>query len=494
MRWRKMEDYVVLTASHWVYLLVIIMILVFIVFRREVVVPSLVGIFILGLLAAQGQGVVDSFINGLQTIFASLLNAGVELFDIMLIITLMVAMLKSLQAQGADVLMVAPVKKLMVNPTAAFFVLGIMTYIAATFFWPTPTTALVGVVLIPVAIRMGLPAMGAAVSISLFGHGMALSGDLVIQGATKLTASSANVAMGEILSYTALFSFIVGGAAIAIAFYTIRRDMKRGILQAPKPSDSANFSSSESNSEKEADSSSKDSPQQGKYAKLFAILVPVVLLMVVSILMFRAIFDRENVISGGDATGFMGGTALVLLVLATFGHEGSNGFEKIIDHLREGFYFAIKIFAPVIPIAGFFFLGNPESAESILGEGTPGFLFDWGQMIATSLGDSPIITSFGIALVGILGGLDGSGFSGLPLTGALSAAIGAAPGLNVAILASLGQIAGIFVGGGTLAAWAFGVAADSGVSGVKPVDLVRRNFIPVMVGLFIACIVGILLM
>lgn len=481
-----MEDVVMLTASHWVYLAVIVIILVFIVFRREVVVPSLIGIFTLGILAAQGQGVIDRFINGLQTVFEALLNAGVELFDIMLIISLMVAMLKSLQAQGADVLMVAPVKKLMVNPTTAFFVLGVMTYIAATFFWPTPTTALIGVVLIPVAIRAGLPAMGAAVAISLFGHGMALSGDLVIQGATKLTASSAGVSTGEILSYTALFSVITGGVAIAIAFYTIRRDMKRGILTAPEPDQAANFSTTETESEVPK--------QPGKHAKLFAILVPIVLLAVVSIMIFRTIFDRENVISGGDATGFLGGTAIILLVLATFGQEGSKGFEKIIDHLREGFYFAIKIFAPVIPIAGFFFLGNPDDAVAILGEDTPGFLFDWGQIIATNLGSSSFVTAFGIAIVGILGGLDGSGFSGLPLTGALSAALGSASGLKVAILASLGQVAGIFVGGGTIAAWAFGVAADSGVSGVKPVDLVRRNFIPVMVGLFIACLVGILLM
>jgi len=489
-----MEGHVVLTASHWVYLAVIVMILVFIVFRREVVVPSLMGIFTLGILAAQGQGVTNSFINGLQTVFEALLNAGVELFDIMLIIALMVAMLKSLQSQGADVLMVAPVKKLMVTPTTAFFVLGIMTYIAATFFWPTPTTALVGVVLIPVAIRMGLPAMGAAVAISLFGHGMALSGDLIIQGATKLTASSAGVSTGEILTYTALFSVIVGGVAIAIAFYTIRRDMKRGILVATMPGESESFSTTEAGTEKDTSSPSEENAEQGKHARLFAILVPAVLLIVVSIMMFRAIFDRDNVISGGDATGFLGGTAIILLVLSTFGHEGSKGFEKVIDHLREGFYFAIKIFAPVIPIAGFFFLGNPDNAVAILGEETPGFLFDWGQIIATSLGDSAFITSFGIALVGILGGLDGSGFSGLPLTGALSAAVGTAPGLNVAILASLGQVAGIFVGGGTIAAWAFGVAADSGVSGVKPVDLVRRNFIPVMVGLFVACLVGIFLM
>src|SRR5699024_1932281 len=113
--------------------------------------------------------------------------------------------------------------------------------------------------------------------------------------------------------------------------------------------------------------------QQGKYAKLFAILVPVVLLIVVSIMIYRAIFDRGNVISGGDATGFLGGTAIILLVLSTFGHEGFKGFEKIIDHLREGFYFAIKIFAPVIPIAGFFFLGIQKTLEQYWEKVLPDF-------------------------------------------------------------------------------------------------------------------------
>src|SRR5690625_3491369 len=232
----------------------------------------------------------------------------------MLIIALMVAMLKSLQSQGADVLMVAPVKKLMVTPTTAFFVLGIMTYIAATFFWPTPTTALVGVVLIPVAIRMGLPAMGAAVAISLFGHGMALSGDLIIQGATKLTASSAGVSTGEILTYTALFAVIVGGVSIAIAFYTIRRDMKRGILKASDPEEPIHLSGPEENNYSATEVTKQ---KQGKYARLFATLVPIILLGVVSLMIFRALFERENVISGGDATGFLGGTAIILLVLST---------------------------------------------------------------------------------------------------------------------------------------------------------------------------------
>jgi hypothetical protein len=225
-------DQVVLTASHWVFLLIILTIFTFMIFRRDVVLPAIIGVFILGMMFQTGDGVINTVIGGSQVVFGAFLNAGVELFDIMLVIALMVAMLKSLQSQGADVLMIQPMKKLMVNPTSAFFIMGATMYIAATFFWPTPAVALVGTVLIPVAMKMGLPAMGAAVSINLFGHGMALSGDLVIQGATRLTSSAAGITSGELLPYTALFSIVVGTVSIAIAFYTIKRDMKRGILKA----------------------------------------------------------------------------------------------------------------------------------------------------------------------------------------------------------------------------------------------------------------------
>ena len=48
------------------------------------------------------------------------------------------------------------------------------------FFWPTPAVALVGAVFLPVAMRAGLPAIGVAVALNLFGHGLALSTDFVI--------------------------------------------------------------------------------------------------------------------------------------------------------------------------------------------------------------------------------------------------------------------------------------------------------------------------
>ncbi|MBU8908238.1 hypothetical protein [Desertibacillus haloalkaliphilus] len=494
-----MEE-VVLTGSHWLFLLVIGTIFTFMIFRRDVVLPSILGIFLIGWMFNTGNGIVDTSIGASQAVFTSFLNAGIELFDIMLVIALMVAMLKSLQKQGADVLMVSPMKKLMVNPTASFFVLGSTMYIAATFFWPTPAVALVGTVLIPVAMKMGLPAMGAAVSLNLFGHGMALSGDLVIQGATRLTSAAAGVESTAILPYTALFSFITGFVAIGIAFFTIRRDMKSGKLKSENTDEFFDnqkkaLTSKKDDSENEEIAATVEAEEpKGKHARFLSLLVPITLLTIVSIMLIRSFGDSDNAINGGDATALLGGTAVVLLIISTLLSEGNKAIEGIVSHLREGFYFAIKIFAPVIPIAAFFLMGHPDHAAAVLGEGAPGFLFDLGGAAAHYIDGSQISLAFGMVAIAILSGMDGSGFSGLPLVGALSAGLGDAVGVDVAVLAALGQVATIFAGGGTLAAWAFGVVADAGIAGVKPIDLVRRNFFPVMIGLFIATIVAILLM
>lgn len=99
-----------------------------------------------------------------------------------------------------------------------------------------------------------------------------------------------------------------------------------------------------------------------------------------------------------------------------------------------------------------------------------------------------------MAFIGLLSGMDGSGFSGLPLVGSLSGALGTAANVDIHVLAALGQVAAIFAGGGTLAAWAFGVAADAGIAGVSPAALVRRNFIPVISGVVVASLLAVFLL
>jgi hypothetical protein len=200
-------------------------------------------------------------------------------------------------------------------------------------------------------------------------------------------------------------------------------------------------------------------------------------------MIYRAIFTPERAIVGNAATALIGGTATILLLLSTTAAQGLHAMDAIVTHLREGFLFAMRIFAPIIPIAGFFFLGNPEHAAAVMGPGTPGFLFDIGRYVGGHLGSNVLLMSFGMTAIGVLIALDGSGFAGLPLTGSLSAALGAATGANVIVLASLGQVATIVAGSGTLVPWSMGASAVAGIAGIAPARLVSRNLMPVAAGL-----------
>lgn len=488
-------ELVSLSVSHWLYVITVVAIVISIVFRRDVIIPSIVGLFLIGFFAeTPHMGFLDNLVFGVQVIFSGLLNAGKLLFDIMLIIAIMVALLSSLRQQGADRIMVAPMQKFMVGPWTAFFVLGISMYLAAIFFWPTPSIALVGTVLLPVAVQVGLPAMAAAVSVNLFGHGMALSADPVIQGANRLTATAAGIDTGDVLPYAFLFSLVTGVVAITISIIAIRRDMRSGKLSTETPTTGL-AATMGAEKDKEQDSEEESAPPQRlRGARFFAGLVPIVLISIVLLMVFRALFSPETAIRGGAATALLGGTAALLLVLSCVVAHGNACLENITIHIREGFLFAIKIFAPVIPIAGFFFIGHPGQAETVIGEGSAGYLFDIGNNIGYYIEGSKFLLAYGIAFIGLLTGLDGSGFSGLPLVGSLSAALAVGTDINVGALAAVGQVAAIFAGGGTLTAWAFGLAADAGVAGVNPVDLARRNFIPVIAGLVVSATLAVYLM
>ncbi len=458
----------VLTAVHWAYLATIVVVIFLMIRRRDVVLPCLAGSFVVALLYK------GSFIGAVQGIFNGLMEAGTDLFDIMLVIALMVAMLQSLRIMGADYKMIAPVRRFMSTPSRAFFILGSVMYVAAIFFWPTPATALVGTLLIPVAIASGLPAMGAAMAVNIMGHGMALSGDLVIQGALKLSSEAAGIEVQEIFIPAAILSLVAGLTATGVAFLMVRREMN-----SAKTSKMTEMTATPLVNMEE--------PEFGRYAGLFALAVPILMFLVVVIMVTMKI-------RGGSATALLGGTAVLILFAATVLQSPRTSLEDIVGHLRHGLLFAIKIFAPVIPIAGFFFLGSQGAAQHILGEGAPGLLYDLGRSLAACLPLGKVPLAFGNLIVGIVTGLDGSGFSGLPLTGALAQALGTPLSVNVPVLASIGQMGAIWAGGGTLVAWSFGLVATAGIAGVDPLELARKNFIPVLAGLMAATGVGIFMM
>lgn len=450
-----------LTLSHWIYILVVIAVVTAMVFRRDVVIICLLGIFLIGL--TQTGSVVAS----LQTVFNALLTAGEELFDIMLIIALMVAMLKSLECMGADRIMVAPARKIIRGRTSAFFTIGLVMYVAALFFWPTPATALVGTILMPVAIEAGLPAIYAAMSVNILGHGMGLSGDMVLQGAPNLASKAAGVDPALVLQKGAILSIVTGVVAITIAYIMMRRDKENGYV---KPSGVAAI----------------EEIEETPLARTFAVLVPLVFAMVIVVMV-------KNRIVGGGATALLGGTGTAILLASTVAQHKDKCLEEVVDYLKQGFLFAIKIFSPVIPIAGFFFLGGKEVA-GILGENAPALLFDIGEYISSIIPMNKAALAFGNMIIGVITGLDGSGFSGIPLVGGLAQALGGPAGVDVPTLAAIGQMGAVWSGGGTLTAWAFGLAATAGIAGVPPMDIARKNFVPVISGLVVATIVAIFMM
>ncbi len=454
-----------LGVTHWAYLIVVLAIILAMIRRRGVVLIATVGIFIIGFLHS------GELIGTIQIVFRAFETAGTDLFDIMLVIALMVAMLKTMESMGSDYLMVSPIKKVLGNPTIGFFALGAIMYVCALFFWPTPATALVGVILVPVAVKAGLPAMAAAMSVNILGHGMALSGDMFLQGAPAITASNAEVPIDGVLSNGAILSITAGLVAIIVAFFMIRKEIAKGA----SPEEGSAL----------AEAKPRESYTSG--ARFIAVAVPVVYILLVLVMAFTGI-------RGGASTSLLGGAAAIFIVLGSILSHGDKALEKAADYIKDGLLFSIKIFAAVIPIAGFFYLGSPRNAVLILGEGAPGLLFDLGSAFANALPISSIPVAFGVMITGVITGLDGSGFSGLPLVGSLANALGTPLGLNVPVLAALGQVGSVFSGGGTLTAWAFGLVATAGVAGVSPLDLARKNFIPVVSGLVVATILAIIMM
>src|SRR3712207_8021789 len=66
-------------------------------------------------------------------------------------------MAKSLSDIGADKIIISSIKKFMVSKNTAFIVLGITNVIMSWLFWPTPAVMLIGAIMVPVAIEVGLP-------------------------------------------------------------------------------------------------------------------------------------------------------------------------------------------------------------------------------------------------------------------------------------------------------------------------------------------------
>jgi hypothetical protein len=485
-----------LSAAHWLYALVTLVVIVTMLFRRGVVLPTIVGTF---LVACIYKG---SVVGGFMAVFNANLVAARELFSIFLIITLMVALLNSLKDLGADQKMIIPIQKVMVNGHIAYFVLMVVTYVISLFFWPTPAVPLICALLVPAAMRAGLPAMGAAMIVAIAGQGMALSSDYIMQIAPMLTATSGGMETAQVADKAMILSVITGVTAVAVAYAMMYKSIaKPNSEEAQNAVDLLNTMTADKDSvEAEVSAASEVTIGHRKeiWGKVFAVLVPLSMLAVMIFMFSTKIGNSEaGTFAGGDGAAFIGGVAAVLLILASVAFGRIHALDKIGDHITDGFVFAFRAMGPVIPIAGFFFLGSSDFTGSILSLGEeaakPAFLFDLVQSVQTSIPENAFFSAFGILLVGIITGLDGSGFSGLPLVGALSGAMSNSAGIDPGTLAAIGQMGSVWTGGGTLIAWS-SLVAVAGFCGVSVLELARKNFIPVMTGLVVATLAAILFM
>lgn len=466
-----------LTISHWMYGFFTLMIIVTMIARRGVVFPALLGTFVVTWVFK------GNIIDGFTAIFHANLVAAQELFNIFLIITFMLALLHSLRDLGADKKMIQPIQKVMVNGHVSFFVLIAATYIISLFFWPTPAVPLICALLVPAAARSGLPVMLAAVAIAIAGQGMALSSDYMVRVAPNISSTSAGVETAAVADQGLILSLVTGVVAIGCVYLFYGRSIR----SKNDPRNEEDLKKVQPPAETDKISPSKN---LSKWSKLFAVLVPLTMLVVVLYMMSEKLMSgRMSALTSGNETAFIGGVAVVLLLLSTLAFGRQHALDYISTHITNGFVFAFKAMGPVIPIAGFFYMGSADFSGSIIGveENPPALLFDLVQSSQEFLPQSAMLAAFSVLIIGIITGLDGSGFSGLPLTGALAASLQNGS-IDTETLAAIGQMGSIWTGGGTIVAWS-SLIAIAGFCGVSVMDLVRKNFFPVMLGLFISTLI-----
>ena len=456
---------VTLSLIHYVFTGMTVLILVCLICKREIVIPCILGVLLIGF------AYTGDVIKSVQILNNAIIGSNTELFSIMLVIALITAMSKAMHSIGIDELMIRPVRKIIKTPTGAFWGIGLCMLICSWLLWPSPAVALVGALLLPVAGRVKLPAIWAAVAMNIFGHGMGLSSDFFIQGAPSISAAAAGVSVEELISASIPLWAVMSVTAVGLSFFMMKRELKKGVGK-----DAVEITL-------EYDEVEITRPGLAKG------LTALIILTFAAIIVAMAALN----IMGGDATALIAGAALILTCVITIAGSGlQEGLSVVVDYLKEGFFFSMRIFAPVMVIAAFFFLGDADFATQVLGEGAPAILSDISFFLADHIPMNSIFCVIIEILVGAITALDGSGFAGLPLDGSIAGSISAATGMNTAVLAAMGQITTVWVGGGTIIPW--GVVPVAAICGISPNDLARKNMIPVITGLVVTGIVAMILL
>ncbi len=447
---------------HYVYLGIILCIIGIMFLKKDVILPCIIGILIIGFIYS------GSIVSSVQIVYTAIVVSGREFIEIVIIIALVNGMSKAINSLGADAVMIKPISKLMINEKIAFFVLGFTMLAFSWFLWPTPAIAFIGPLMVPAAIESGLEPIWAAVSLDLFGNGIALSSDYFIQGAPSITAKAAGIKNPFEIAKAGFFMWLLISIIVIITSSIIMSRESKEKIKNKKSVEVHKIIKHSFGS---------------RFVAIFTYTFFIADIIIMYVYKLR----------GADATSLIGGTAIVIMLLCVLIKCGiKNSLGQITVLVREGFMFSIKIFSPIIIIGAFFFLGSKETAQEILGSGTNGILTDVGMYVSQNIPMNKFSVVIIQASISGLLGVGGSGFSGLPLVGTLAQVFSSAVNVNRAGMASLGQIITIWVGGGTIIPWS--VIPVAAICNVEPFEVVKKNIIPVTIGLISITIMAVFIL
>ncbi|AHF06691.1 citrate transporter [Desulfitobacterium metallireducens DSM 15288] len=446
-----------ITLAHWVFLIFVVFIILTLFWKNPPVLSAAIGLFVVGFAYSRNP------LESIQISFRALSLATTNLLSVILLIGIVVALTRLLKDTGADQRIVQPLLRLN-RLSTAYWLIGIAMWILTLMIWPTPAITLLGAVVVPALKKVGLNPLGLALSLTLFGEGLGLSGDFIIQGAPSLLSKSTGIPVPVLINESLLIVLSSGLLAVLTGSLLLKFKLKDDsspctlkdknleptkVLVKARIRHSPNIIKGLNRVTEEID------------LKKSRILGLIAIFCYGLTVLFMFFFK----IRGDAASALVGGTTLLILCIGVFIQERRKAFTSFVGYLKDGLRFSIGIFVPIVVMSSFFFLGTKTGFQQIFHNDGQGFFSDFAYRLSEFIPLNSWSVGGIIVLVAILGSMDGSGFSSLPLVGGIAIALSQAAQLPAVPFAILGQIIGIWTGA-ALIPWGF----SSVTSAITEVD------------------------
>lgn len=337
----------VITLAHWVFLIFVVFIILTLFWKNPPVLSAAIGLFVVGFAYSRNP------LESIQISFRALSLATTNLLSVILLIGIVVALTRLLKDTGADQRIVQPLLRLN-RLSTAYWLIGIAMWILTLMIWPTPAITLLGAVVVPALKKVGLNPLGLALSLTLFGEGLGLSGDFIIQGAPSLLSKSTGIPVPVLINESLLIVLSSGLLAVLTGSLLLKFKLKDDsspctlkdknleptkVLVKARIRHSPNIIKGLNRVTEEID------------LKKSRILGLIAIFCYGLTVLFMFFFK----IRGDAASALVGGTTLLILCIGVFIQERRKAFTSFVGYLKDGLRFSIGIFVPIVVMSSFFF-------------------------------------------------------------------------------------------------------------------------------------------